>query len=184
MKDNYENQWTNPGLRDLLVQEGQWMGIDLTSGQIGQLLSFGRELARNNRRFNLSAIVEPTEVIRKHIIDSLAAIPLLPRKDGKLVDIGSGAGFPGLALKIACPKLPVTLVESIKKKAAFLIQTAALLAIAGVTVSDCRAEELGQDAGFRGQYQLATARAVAPLAVLLELALPLLEVGGFFIAYK
>ena len=184
MKNNSDSPWNNPQLAELLVEEGQGLGLDLKPGQIQQLLLFGRELEKNNRRLNLTAIVEVEEVIRKHIIDSLAALPFLPFKEGKLVDIGSGAGFPGLALKIACPELQVTLVESIKKKAAFLSQTVAKLGLVGIKVSDRRAEELGQDGAFREYFRLATARAVASLPVLLELALPLLEVGGYFIAYK
>lgn len=176
--------WTDPRLGDLLVHEGQAVGIQLAPSQIEALIAFGEELERQNRRFNLSAIVDPKEVIRKHFVDSLALLPHLPSQAANLVDVGSGAGLPGLALKIARPELEVTLVESVKKKAAFLQETVARLELTGVNVIDRRAEELGQEAQFREQFALATARAVASLPVLLELSLPLLSVGGCFVAYK
>jgi 16S rRNA (guanine527-N7)-methyltransferase len=117
-------------------------------------------------------------------VDSLAALPYLPLETEKLVDIGSGAGLPGLALKIVRPRIKVTLIESINKKATFLSQTATRLALTDVTVCPRRAEEVGQDPLFREQFPVATARAVASLAVLLELALPLITVGGRLLAYK
>ena len=176
--------WQDHRLKELLDRETRWLGLQLAGDQIAALLSFGQELERQNRRFNLTAISEPPAVIRKHFADSLAPVPYLPTGIRKLVDIGSGAGFPGLVLKICCPDLDITLVESIKKKAAFLTQTAAFLGLDGVNVIERRAEQLGHETQYREQFDVATARAVAPLPALLELCLPLLSVGGCFIAYK
>lgn len=176
--------WFDRELVDLLVGQAAAVGVNLSVAQTNSLLAYGQEVERENRHFNLSAIVDPQEVIRKHFVDSLAALPYLPPNAKNLADVGSGAGFPGLALKIVRPEIEVTLVESIKKKGNFLRQTAAALGLTGVNVCQRRAEELGQDPDFREKFSLATARAVAGLPVLLEYSLPLVAVGGCFIAYK
>jgi 16S rRNA (guanine527-N7)-methyltransferase len=141
-----------------------------------------------NERHNLTAIRDPEGVEQRLILDALALVPdldrvvsALPESDtrrSRLVDIGSGAGFPGLALKIARPQLDVTLVDATAKKVSFLDAAINELDLSGARAIHARAEALGQDPGFRGQFGVATARAVAALPVLLEYCIPLLEVGG------
>lgn len=122
-----------------------------------------------NRRMNLTSITEEDAFVRDHILDSLAGLALLPPA-GSVIDVGSGAGFPGVAIAIARPELRVTLLEASQKKAAFL-------ASSGLPVVRARAEEYGRGPG-RDAYDVAVARAVAPLAVVAELVLPLLRPGG------
>jgi 16S rRNA (guanine527-N7)-methyltransferase len=147
-----------------------------------------------NRRFNLTAITEPAEVERRLFLDALCmvlAVDAYRRPVGafvgtttvtdtpvRMVDVGSGAGFPGLPLKIARPELDVLLVEATGKKVSFLDHVIAELGLTGVSALHARAEAIGQDQSYRATFDLATARAVAALPVLLELCLPLLRVGG------
>ncbi len=137
-----------------------------------------------NERINLTRIVEPSEVAVKHFLDSLSVYPLLPPRARQLIDVGSGAGFPGLPLKLACPDLQVTLLESTGKKTAFLRHVITELGLTGIEVITLRAEEAGQQADQRQRYDVAVARAVSPLVVLAEYLLPLVKVGGVMIAQK
>jgi len=141
-------------------------------------------LEEENKKQNLVSRKSLAEEICKHVQDSLEANQFIDISGQNLVDIGSGAGFPGLILSISRPDCKVTLVESDRKKARFLSKVAAELALANVIVANERAEVLGQQQGFREQFQLCTSRAVAALNVLLELALPLLAVGGQAIFWK
>lgn len=147
-----------------------------------QLRRFRDLLLRWNLRFNLTAVTEPEEVDRKLIGDALTMLPALDdaaRSDyPRLIDIGSGAGFPGMVLKIARPQLDVTLVEATGKKVTFLQAAITELGLAGIRAIHARAEELGQSVEHREAYDIVTARAVAALPVLQELCVPLLRVGG------
>jgi 16S rRNA (guanine527-N7)-methyltransferase len=171
-----------------------WPGLALAAARVGVPLgddrialfdAYRRLLLERNARTNLTAIRDPEEVERRLFLDALLMIPTvdrlraaLPGKRHRLIDVGSGAGFPGLAIKIVRPDLDVTLVEAMGKKAAFLIDAIAALGLAGVSAVHARAEELGHDPAHRDGYDLATARAVASLPALLELCSPLLRVGG------
>ncbi len=155
----------------------------LSEEQLAQLALFGGLVLQANQKINLTAIKEPKEFAQKHIIDSLSLLPHMVEGAKTLVDIGSGAGFPGLPLAIALPELQVTLLESVEKKCRFLAEAVAILRLPNVKIVVGRAEEYGQKKG-RGQFDLATARAVSELPVLLEYALPLLKKGGSFVAYK
>ena len=160
-------------------------GLRLSDGQLQAFSLYARELQDWNLRVNLTAITEPHEIEVKHFLDSLSCLlALKPRAGDKLVDVGSGAGFPGIPLKIACPQLRVALVESIGKKAEFCRHIVRLLGLEGIEVIQARAEQLGRDLEYRGRYDWAVARAVARLPVLLEYLLPLLRVGGVAIAQK
>jgi 16S rRNA (guanine527-N7)-methyltransferase len=159
----------------------------LDDGVRERLAVFRDELLLWNQRFNLTAIGDAEGVDRRLIGDALRLLPALDRivdevgADGRmvrLVDVGTGAGFPGLALKIARPSFDVTLIEATGKKVAFLRHVIGLLELDGVEAVHARAEDLGQDGRYRGRYDVATARAVAVLPTLLELCLPLLRVGG------
>jgi 16S rRNA (guanine527-N7)-methyltransferase len=138
-----------------------------------------------NRRFNLTAIEEPDAVIDKHFLDSLSCATVLDLTPvGRLVDVGTGAGFPGLVLKIAYPQLEVLLLDSVEKRLRFLDRVATTLHLSGVETVHARAEDAGRDPSRREQYDIAVARAVARLNTLAEYCLPLVRVGGWFLAQK
>ena len=158
-------------------------GVPLTPDQLARFATYRRLLLDWNTRTNLTAITDPIEVERRLFLDALLMVPALDAATAgaagaRLVDIGSGAGFPGLALKIARPNLDVTLVEATGKKAAFLAHAIADLELTGAVARHARAEDLAHDPAHREAYDLATARAVATLPALLELCAPLLRLGG------
>ncbi len=141
-----------------------------------------RELVEWNKKFNLTSITDPAEIATKHFADSLLLLQALPLTDQSVVDVGAGAGFPGLPLKLACPALRLTLVEATKKKVAFLDHMIELLGLKDCAAVWARAEDYARD--NRERFDLAVARAVAPLATLCEYCLPLVRTGGLFVAYK
>jgi len=172
---------------DILVRGVATLGIELTSRQVEQFAIYLRELAAWNRRANLTAIVEPQEVQRLHFLDSLSICRALPSpvaQKGRLLDLGSGAGFPGLPLKIAFPELSLTLVESTGKKVRFLEHLIGVLGLDSVEIYHGRAEDLAHVPGLRGVFDVVTARGVASLNVLAELALPFCRLGGIVAAPK
>lgn len=154
----------------------------LTAEQLDRFETYYRLLIDWNTRMNLTTITEPEDVVNKHFVDSLAALPYLGEKD-RIIDVGTGAGFPGVPLLILRPTLKVTLLDGLQKRITFL---EALLDALGLKARmiHMRAEDAGKDPGLRGKFDAATTRAVAPLPVLLELTVPLLKVGGQTIAYK
>ncbi|MBN1483122.1 MAG: 16S rRNA (guanine(527)-N(7))-methyltransferase RsmG [Chloroflexia bacterium] len=172
----------------LLAGEAGRLGLSLGEKHLGMFRSYYEQLLDWNSRINLTRIVGWEEVQVQHFLDSLSAVLVLPPTElasaSRIVDIGSGAGFPGLPLKIVFPAIQLMLLESTGKKADFLRHLVQHLGLGGVTVLQARAEEAGRDPVHRERYDLALARAVADLAVLLEYALPLLRVGGLFVAHK
>ena len=161
------------------------LGLRLTSRQVAALQKYEQELLDWNARFNLTAIRDKEAIQVKHFLDSLTC--LLAMRDfipTRLIDVGTGAGFPGIPLKIIYPNLRLTLVESVSKKADFCQHVVKLLCLEGVEVLTARAEEVGQSAAHRQQYDWAVARAVATLPVLVEYLLPLVKVGGHALAQK
>jgi len=172
-------------MKDFAHQAQQLLGVKLTSNQLRQFELFERELVDWNTRFNLTAIQEPAQIHSKHFLDSLTCIPILIESGAeRVIDVGSGAGFPGIPLKIAAPALRMTLVESVGKKAGFCQHVIQILGLENISVLTARAEELGQASDHRQQYDWAVARAVAVLPVLSEYLLPLVRVGGGVIAMK
>ncbi len=159
-------------------------GLPLAPRQLEQFARYAAELRRWNERVNLTAITGEREIATRHFLDSLRCALSWGAPPASLVDIGAGAGFPGLPLKILRPELRLTLSESVAKKAAFLEHIAAELGLEGVEVTTARAEVLGRDPAHRERYDLALARAVAELRVLAEYCLPLCRVGGRFLAPK
>jgi len=145
-----------------------------------------------NEKFNLTAITDYDQVQIKHFLDSLTCLladegftrTICQQSGIRAIDVGAGAGFPGLPLKIVCPGLQLTLLEATGKKVGFLEHSVSRLGLEGVEVIKGRAEELGRDAAHRERYDLALARAVAELPVLVEYALPFCRLGGFFVAQK
>jgi 16S rRNA (guanine527-N7)-methyltransferase len=158
-------------------------GFQPSSLQIDSFFKYYNFLNETNKKINLTAITNVTDVIYKHFLDSVIPAKYIPLCSS-VVDIGSGAGFPGIPLKIMREDLYITLVESIKKKATFLNSAIDLLSLNKVTVIPERIEVLGQNDIHREKFDIVLARALAPLNVLLEYALPLLKLGGKFIAYK
>ena len=159
-------------------------GIKLDEAQLLQFGVYMRVLADWNSRMNLTAITDPEGVLIRHFTDSLLLCPCLPFDSGLSVcDVGSGAGFPGVCLKIARPEISLTLMDSVGKKTVFL---RALLAELGLSaeVVQIRAEQAGLDPAFRGHFDVVTARAVAPLNVLAEYCVPLVMRGGLFAPMK
>lgn len=140
---------------------------------------YAEMLRERNEKINLTAITEPEEVKVKHFLDSCSAGELLPG-GASVLDIGSGAGFPGLPLKIVRPDLTVTLLDSVNKKVAFMNDVIAELKLSGVTAVHARIE----DFPHKGEYDAVVSRAVAELSTLAEYALPFVKIGGAFIAYK
>jgi len=155
----------------------------LTADQLDKFDRFCEILLRENTKFNLTAIKTPEEVRLKHFVDSLMAVEFI--EDGaKLIDIGSGAGLPGLALAIAKPEFSVLSVEATGKKARFQQAVIDELELKNAKVIHTRAEALGHDKNYREAFDIATARAVANMAVLAELAIPFVKVGGKMLAWK
>ena len=149
-----------------------------------QLAQYGSLLIEQNKVMNLTAITDPKDVATLHMLD---CAPLLDcgRMNGKtLIDVGTGAGFPGMVLKILCPSLNVTLLDSLQKRLDWLDAVAAQLNVSDLTTVHGRAEEYGLDPAYREQYDFATARAVADLRFLCEMCLPFVKVGGRFLAMK
>jgi 16S rRNA (guanine527-N7)-methyltransferase len=172
-------------LQDRLRPGASTLGLSLDDRQIDQFRSYLHLLTDWNRRFNLTAIDEPEAVIDKHFLDSLScAVALDLTAVQRVVDVGTGAGFPGIALKIAFPHLELLLLDSVEKRLRFLQRVTESLGMSGVTTTHARAEETGRNPRWRGAFDLATARAVARLNTLAEYCLPLVRVGGSFLAMK
>ena len=173
---------------DFLNRCFETCGLTLTERQTEQFLKYARLLTEWNRVMNLTAITDQEEVVRKHFVDS--CIPLAfsaysaSFEGGKLLDVGTGAGFPGIPLKILRPDLAVTLMDSLDKRIRFLGAVTEELGLSDMTLVHGRAEELGRKPDFREQFTTVVSRAVASLPVLLEYALPFTAPGGLFLAYK
>jgi 16S rRNA (guanine527-N7)-methyltransferase len=161
------------------------LGLRLSSQQRSAFDWYARELQAWNKKFNLTAITEPIQIEVKHFLDSLSCL-LIPelRPPAKVMDIGTGAGFPGLPIKIVFPGFDLKLVESIGKKADFCRHVVEGLSLDGVEILHARAEDVGRDPGQRSAYDWVLARAVAPLPTLLEYVLPLLKLEGRAVLQK
>ncbi|GAP11572.1 16S rRNA m(7)G-527 methyltransferase [Bellilinea caldifistulae] len=161
------------------------VGIQLTARQIAAFQRYEDELLEWNSRMNLTAIRDREGIRTKHFLDSLSCIlAFRERPPERLIDIGTGAGFPGIPLKIIYPRMKLTLVESVGKKLEFCRHIVQTLKLEDVTLLQARAEALGQDRAYREQYDWAVARAVATLPVLAEYLLPLVALGGKMLAQK
>lgn len=167
---------------DLLAQEG----FHLSDKQKHQFESYFNLLVEWNQKINLTAITDKNDVYLKHFYDSLAPVlqGLITDSPIKLLDIGAGAGFPSLPMKILCPQLDITIIDSLNKRINFLNLLAEELELTGVHFYHGRAEDFGQDKSFRASYDIVTARAVARMQVLSELTIPFLKVNGQLLALK
>lgn len=172
-------------MNELAQQAQAIIGIQLTTSQMAALGEYERELLSWNERFNLTAIQELEMVRLKHFLDSLTCLIAMRQTPmDRVIDVGTGAGFPGLPLKIVCPFMTLTLVESVGKKAEFCEHIVQVLGLQGVEVIQERIEVLGHEKNHRESYDWALARAVAVLPVLAEYLLPLVRVGGSMLAMK
>ncbi len=159
-------------------------GLTLSDQQHTQFINYQRELLAWNARFNLTAITDSESVQVKHFLDALSLLVAYDRPQARLLDIGSGAGFPGLALKIVRPAWEVTLLEATGKKVTFLRHIIEILGLDGIVAIQGRAEELAHQPTYRAAFDLVTARAVASLSTLLEYSAPYCRVGGSLIFPK
>ena len=172
-------------MRELARWVHSLLGIRLSSSQLAALTCYEAELVDWNSRFNLTAIDSPETIRIKHFLDSLTCLLVMKdRPMERIIDIGTGAGFPGVPIKIVYPSLGMTLVDSVGKKVDFCRHITQKLGLKNVEVIHGRAEELGQHPEYREQYDWAVARAVAVLPVLAEYMLPLVRVAGGMIAMK
>jgi len=172
-------------MQELARHVHRMLGVRLSPFQLSSLEQYERELLRWNDQVNLTAIREPEQIRIKHFLDSLTCVLVIKENPSvKIVDVGSGAGFPGLPLKIIYPSIQLTLVESVSKKANFCRHLVNALGLDGVQVIQGRAEAIGRMPEYRQQYDWATARAVAVMPVLMEYLLPLVKVNGSVLAMK
>ena len=163
------------------------LNITLTDEQIEQFLQYYEMLVEKNKVMNLTGITEYEEVIQKHFLDSLSLIRVIPDIASQkltVIDLGTGAGFPGIPLKIAFPELEITLMDSLNKRSLFLQEVSTALDLKKVSAVHGRAEEMASNATHRQQYDLCVSRAVSNLAVLTEYCLPFVKKGGLFVSYK
>ncbi len=170
-------------MKELIKKGCGQLNIPLSDAQINQLTDYANLLTERNKKMNLTAITGNEDIVTKHFLDSLTALPTgLVR--GSVIDVGTGAGFPGVVLKIARPEIEITLLDSLQKRINFLREVGRRLRLDGVEYVHARAEDGGQNRAYRGRYDAVVARAVANLTALSEWCLPFLKKGGYFLALK
>ena len=170
---------------DNLRNKMKMLDIELNSHQIDQFSQYYDLLCEKNKVMNLTSITQPEEVIDKHFIDSLSLVRAFKPESGRrVIDVGTGAGFPGIPLKIVFPDLKITLLDSLAKRVGFLNEVIEALELTDIEAVHSRAEDAAHNDLYRQQYDLCVSRAVASLPVLLEYCLPFVKTGGCFVAYK
>jgi 16S rRNA (guanine527-N7)-methyltransferase len=174
---------------ETLLRGAQQLGISLTTQQTGQFQTYYEQLVAWNEKVNLTSITDYEEVQTKHFLDSLTIVPVLSKEpwagsEFSLIDIGTGAGFPGIPLKIVLPGTRIVLLESVGKKTAFLTYVVDTLGLSDAEIVKGRAEEVAHRTDYREKFEVAVGRALGKLATLAELTLPFCRQGGLVIAPK
>ncbi len=161
------------------------LGLSLSEEQFMQFIKYYELLVEKNRVMNLTAITDFNEVVQKHFLDSLSLVKVLDMgRIEKILDMGTGAGFPGIPIKIAFPDCSVTLIDSVNKKIEFIKEASAEIGLHNIEAVHGRVEDLGHAPAYREQYDLVVSRAVAALPALAEYCLPFVKIGGDFLSYK
>jgi 16S rRNA (guanine527-N7)-methyltransferase len=173
----------SPSWLNIIVDGAAQMGLAVTVDQARQFAVHGRCLLEWNRTINLTAITKPEDVAVKHFLDAIAPLAHLPAH-GRLLDIGTGGGFPGLPVKVMRPELSMTLIDGVRKKVNFVKYVIRKLELENIRALQARAEELGRDQACMGGFQIIICRALADLDKLLYLAAPLLSPQGCILAYQ
>ncbi|MCE5197787.1 MAG: 16S rRNA (guanine(527)-N(7))-methyltransferase RsmG [Armatimonadota bacterium] len=170
---------------DTLHSGASELGIELSDNQLALMDEFAAFMVETNERLNLTRIINPSDIVTAHYLDSLTCLAALNVPQGaKVIDVGTGAGFPGIPIKIVRPDLHVTLLDATFKKIKFLSDAIQRLGLEGIEPVHARAEEIGREKAFREHYDIAYARALSETRVLAELCLPLVRIGGYVIAQK
>lgn len=189
--DEIKKQITDEEFRELVAETG----LKLTDESLRSFKAYYEMLVEKNKVMNLTAITEYDDVLIKHFIDSLLVNRVIdslkrdnpelnPINASKIADVGTGAGFPGVPIKLCCPGADVTLIDSLNKRIIFLDEVISGLGLSGINAVHGRCEDIGRDTKYREAFDYVFSRAVARLSVLSEYCLPLLKVGGYFLAYK
>ena len=183
-------EWEERQLSRILKDRAAEMDIDLSDKQLQQFEAYGALLVEWNEKMNLTAITDPEEVLEKHFLDSISGVSFLKdmmeeeEEPVKLIDVGTGAGFPGIPLKILCPEADLTLLDALQKRIGFLQEVISELGLEQVHCVHDRAEDAAQKEEYREQFDMAVSRAVASLPVRLEYCTPFVREDGLFLAYK
>lgn len=170
-------------MKDILLSGSKELGVEIDNGKAEQLITYADLLTTWNEKINLTAITDEEGIATKHFLDSMSAL-CTDKVRGKVIDVGTGAGFPGLVLKVAKPEIELTLLDSLNKRINFLKEVCDNIGFSDVQFIHSRAEDAGINAELREKFDTVVSRAVANMRVLSEWCLPFLKVGGYFLALK
>lgn len=188
MVENHVSSISEDHLRTLKIKAQECFNLELTQVHLAQFFLYAQLLLDWNERMNLTSIIDPEEIVIKHFLDSLIFVKWLnyyyPTGKIFLADLGTGAGFPGIPIKILLPKVKVVLIDALRKRINFLNEVNTKLQLQNIDTYHARAEDFGRNNNYRETFDVTVARAVAELPVLLEYSSPLLKVGGRFLAAK
>lgn len=171
-------------LKNLLKNSCEELNIDIGDSEINKFLLYKDLLLDYNQKVNLTAISDEREIILKHFIDSITVCKFVDFKNKRIIDVGTGAGFPAVPIKIIQPNCNMVLLDSLNKRIKFLQELGSNLELNNISYVHARAEDAGQDKAFREKFDYCVSRAVAHLSILSEYDLPFVKVGGYFIALK
>lgn len=168
---------------EILKNQCKNLNMSINENQLEQLHMYMKLLQKCNESINLTSIIEDKDILQKHFIDSITIIPYIDYKDN-IIDVGTGAGFPGIPIKIAREDVKVTLLDSLNKRVNFMKEVISNLNLSNIQTIHGRAEDIGKNSNFREKFDVATSRAVAPLNILVEYLMPLVKKGGRCICMK
>jgi 16S rRNA (guanine527-N7)-methyltransferase len=169
---------------EMMTSSLKEMQIDYCQDYIDKLWAYLLFLRQENQKYNLTGIDNPRQIVTKHLLDSLSLLEVVKLLNGSMIDVGSGAGFPGIVLKIFFPSLNLVLLDSLARRVSFLEKVIERLSLSGIKAIHGRAEDLGQDLNYRDRFDWVVSRAVSPLNTLSEFTLPFAKKGGHIILYK